>query len=878
MILVFVIILFIILLLYKCRLFTEEKYTIGSLGIDWKNYANVSGTVNKWIMVLYDDESGNKIHETEDDSPQNLQNFMDVNLKAIENKKFGPEILGTNTLSVYYNSISDDTKVYSGDFSLSTNDFGVSVSDISVKESNLPTWSELTRKKDTLEEILGTEGTKIYVYPKDSTDDIYKFINKNPCNINDTKWWVRKTCFIQELGFEKTGDTGYFYPNFPELGHSYKYFGVNSTNKIVMTDETSSNNARQKFYLEKPEDVTDTDTVKYGKFAYETTGGDKYYMYLSDDNDVLKVAKLSDINNKSSTIFEFRYSKDCESYWTNLTETDDGKKIVGYNVFDCGPNDIHNCQYWGHNRIDAVGQGEACPSDTKVNSYVIKTQWPKKSTISELNTNFPEYLETEYADITTENTDPNKNKTLVNTPQYYKTQYDTINASINSNKAPAAPGQIVYTSSGTFTVPTGVTSLSCVVVGGGGGSTGCSGASQYSGAGGGGGGLAYGTFSVTQGSTVTVQVGAGGSAGTNVNNSTNKAGTGGESKITYGGTDMLIAYGGVGGTYGINTYAAGGRYFRSSQVTLRGGGYGGYGGHGGRNTGGGGGGGAGGYGGTGGNGGVKNYGYGSSGTAGGGGGGGGQRSGGEQNNGGGGVGLDGQGTDGLRGTPNNPGGGGSGGAGGGKAGIGGLYGGGAGGCEDDTNRSGSVGGAGGVRIIWGSGRSYPSTNTADESVAVAVAVDVDCEGFYENNWSACSATCGEGEQTKKYIITQQPIGSGTACPPLSISQTCNNDCACVPNQIFLNNPYISPASVNVATNKCDQSTDCGKGTSTVLNASDRDNQENHIINAFLNANYPGTSLGDLPTYLRNMIINGVQPSVNEIMNKTYSDVCIYKTK
>jgi len=27
-----------------------------------------------------------------------------------------------------------------------------------------------------------------------------------------------------------------------------------------------------------------------------------------------------------------------------------------------------------------------------------------------------------------------------------------------------------------------------------------------------------------------------------------------------------------------------------------------------------------------------------------------------------------------------------------------------------------------------------------------------------------------------------------------------------------------------------------------------------------------------------MIINGVQPSVNEIMNKTYSDVCIYKTK
>ena len=246
------IILFIILLLYKCRLFTEEKYTIGSLGIDWKNKANVSGTVNKWIMVLYDDETGNKIHETEDNSPQNLQNFMDVNLKAIENKKFGSEILGTNTLSVYYNSISDDTKVYSGEFSLGTNDFSASVSDISAKESNVPTWDELTRKKDTLEGILGTEGTKIYVYPKDSTDDIYKFINKNACNIRDSKWWVRKTCFIQELEFEETGDTGYFYPNFPELGDSYKFFGVNSTyNKIVLTDDTSSINARKKFYLEK---------------------------------------------------------------------------------------------------------------------------------------------------------------------------------------------------------------------------------------------------------------------------------------------------------------------------------------------------------------------------------------------------------------------------------------------------------------------------------------------------------------------------------------------------------------------------------------------------------------------------------------------------
>ena len=428
------IILFIILLLYKCRLFTEEKYTIGSLGIDWKNKAGVSGSVNKWIMVLYDDETGNKIHETEDDSPQNLQNFMDVNLKAIEDKKFGSEILGTNTLSVYYNSISDDTKVYSGEFSLGTNDFSASVSDISAKESNVPTWSELTIKKDTLEEILGTEGTKIYVYPKDSTEDLYKFINRNACDINDPKWWVRKTCFIQELGFvEITGENGYFYPNFPMLGHSYKYFGVNSTNQIVMVNETS----RKKFYLEKPEGVTDTNTVKYGQFAYDNTNGDKYYMYVSGD-DELKVAKLSDINNKSSTIFEFRYSKDCESYWENVNKDKvNGNWKFGSEVYDCGPGDsiIHNCQRWEHVRVDAVGGGESCPSDMKVNGHVITTEWPKETTISELNKNVPTYLETTYANIIAENTDPNKNETLVNTPHYYKNEYDTINASINANKA-----------------------------------------------------------------------------------------------------------------------------------------------------------------------------------------------------------------------------------------------------------------------------------------------------------------------------------------------------------------------------------------------------------------------------------------------------------
>tara|TARA_R110001632_G_scaffold221310_1_gene351722 strand:+ start:265 stop:2865 length:2601 start_codon:yes stop_codon:yes gene_type:complete len=866
MIQVVIIILFIIFLIYSIRsLNKSETYTIDKLNISWGNKSGVEESVNKWILVL-ENSDGDELHKIENTDDTNRKNFKPVTIPFIENKEFDQKIFGDNKLKVYYNQKSDNNIVITTNVTFDINDFSAKLSDI--KYIN----RDFSDSINTIDEILGTEGTKIYVYPKGRTKNIYNFINNKTCDINNTNGYARQACFMNVIGFERQYDeSNYFLPNFPESGTSYKYFGLTSFNKIILTTKESN---PQKFYLEKPSGFTDTDEVKYRQFAYQTTSGTKYYMYVST-NDELKVDEPSNISDTSSTIFEFRYSKDCESYWTNVKEDDDGKKIIGYNVFDCGDDDIHNCQYWGHIRRDASGKGEACPSDMKENNYLIKTQWPKKSTISELNTNFPEYLETEYPDIIAENTDPNKNQMLAITPQYYKNEYDTLNATINSNKAPAAPGQIVYTSSGTFTVPTGVTSISCVVVGGGGGSTGSPGTGEYSGAGGGGGGLAYGTFSVTAGSTVTVQVGAGGSAGTNVNLSTNKAGTGGESKLTYGGTDMLIAYGGSGGAYGTTVDANGGRFsIAGSGVTLSGGGNGGNGGRGRINNGGGGGGGAGGYGDNGGGGANGNYGVGDTGGAGGGGGGQGQTRGGEQNNGGGGVGLDGQGTDGLGGSGNEPGGGGSDGSGGGSGGVGGTYGGGAGGPEDDTNLSGSVGGAGGVRIIWGSDRAYPFTNTTDGGVAV----DVDCEGSYENNWSACSATCGEGEQTKKYNITQEPIGSGTACPPLSISQTCNNDCACVPNQAFLNNSYISPASVNVATNKCDQSTDCGKGTSTVLDESNRTNQEDHIINAYLDEYYSGTSLSDLPSYLRRAIVNGIQPWVNEILEKTYSDVCTYKTK
>ena len=282
----------------------------------------------------------------------------------------------------------------------------------------------------------------------------------------------------------------------------------------------------------------------------------------------------------------------------------------------------------------------------------------------------------------------------------------------------AAVGQQVFTSNGTFTVPAGVTQVSAVVIGGGGGGGNSSGSflGQASGAGGGAGGLSYGTFSVTPGETLTVNVGSGGGVGS----------SGGSSSIVRSSTTLLQGSGGTGGGTNNNNGTGGG----SSGTERDGGGDGGAGGDGSgalfanAPDGGGAGGGAGGYSGNGGAGGGDG-GSGSGGSGGSGGGGGAGSTNDDGGGGGGGVGLLGEGSNGSAGSSGSPGNGGGAGSGGSNgsngssddAGSGGNYGGGGGGGggTTGTNGNGAGGGAGAARIIWGAGRSYPSTNTADET-------------------------------------------------------------------------------------------------------------------------------------------------------------------
>jgi hypothetical protein len=255
----------------------------------------------------------------------------------------------------------------------------------------------------------------------------------------------------------------------------------------------------------------------------------------------------------------------------------------------------------------------------------------------------------------------------------------------------AVQGQQVFNTSGTFTVPAGVTSVSVVCVGGGGGGD------RYiyyigngdtynpwdfgqSRSSGGGAGLGWrNNIPVTPGEQISIIVGAGGTAYTQGGQSVFNRGS---FTTSGGGGGNAGSYGSFSGTGGGNGGIGNSAGYGSSSPSVP-------------NVNGGGG--AGGYSGTGGGG-------GGSATSGGGGGRGGTSINGGYAGAGGGVGLLGQGTQGTPGANGQDGIAGSGGS-----GI--TYGGGA--HSPSSQGATSTGGNGAVRIIWGTNRSFPSTNTGD---------------------------------------------------------------------------------------------------------------------------------------------------------------------
>ena len=289
----------------------------------------------------------------------------------------------------------------------------------------------------------------------------------------------------------------------------------------------------------------------------------------------------------------------------------------------------------------------------------------------------------------------------------------------------------------TWTVPNGLASISAVAVGAGGGGSRHN-ENVTSGGSGGGGGLAWANeISVTSGETLTIKVGR--TTAQQSNSSTNKDGRdGGASGIYRGSTLLIEGGGGMAGHHNhLDNYdAPGGGYTIGSGVGTTSGGGSGGGGRAGTNSTstysdgnqardvGPGGGGAGGYTGDGGQGwgGGMIHPYAVDGSGGGGAGGSGNAS---SNSyvvyqGGGGVGVYGLGANGVgqTGWPHR-GGPGSGGT-NGDTGTAGSYGGGGAAARSSASsikRSGK-GAGGAVRILWGSGRAFPTTSV-DEASNVA---------------------------------------------------------------------------------------------------------------------------------------------------------------
>ena len=110
MILLLLIILFIIFLLYRFRQRTVEEYIIDSVDLSWRNKTGVENVVNKWILVVKD-KNNNEIHRAENSDSNNRKNDTDVKLNVFSNKTFGDNIIGNNTIDIYYNEVSGDKKV-----------------------------------------------------------------------------------------------------------------------------------------------------------------------------------------------------------------------------------------------------------------------------------------------------------------------------------------------------------------------------------------------------------------------------------------------------------------------------------------------------------------------------------------------------------------------------------------------------------------------------------------------------------------------------------------------------------------------------------------------------------------------------------------------
>ena len=137
-----------------------------------------------------------------------------------------------------------------------------------------------------------------------------------------------------------------------------------------------------------------------------------------------------------------------------------------------------------------------------------------------------------------DNDNPSVAGTPVTAARLNNMEVELVSLDTFMNNSPT-PGSQTFTSTGTFTVPNGVTKLFCKLWAGCGGGVGTgAGASSGGGSGGSGGFVCGWMMNVTPAQLITITVGAGGSSGSYAAN----GGTGGTTTV-----GSMSAYGGLGG-------------------------------------------------------------------------------------------------------------------------------------------------------------------------------------------------------------------------------------------------------------------------------------------------------------------------------------------
>jgi len=139
------IILFIIFLLYVLRKRHVEEYLIEGVNLSWRNKTGVEGIVNKWILVVKDTQ-GNEIHRTENSDLNNRKNDTDVTLNVFTNKTFGDNIIGNNTIDIYYNDGSGDKIINTQILRFEKDEFSEDISGFEFRDLDISAWENAQNK------------------------------------------------------------------------------------------------------------------------------------------------------------------------------------------------------------------------------------------------------------------------------------------------------------------------------------------------------------------------------------------------------------------------------------------------------------------------------------------------------------------------------------------------------------------------------------------------------------------------------------------------------------------------------------------------------------------------------------------------------------